>query len=113
MFNADAQNLHCMHWSISLFLSLIPKLQHGLDVNVQFNNGPQAFEFTEELEVFDAIAVTLRHGWLVDPQDSEVLNVIKKFPNYNRFVSPFVILAISFLDGVHFQVSLPLAVQMC
>ncbi len=65
-------------------LSLIPKLQYGLDVNVQFDNGPQAFEFTEELEAFDTTAVTLRHGWLVDPQDSETYNVMKNLRNYNR-----------------------------
>ncbi len=54
---------------------------------MQFDNGPQAFEFTEELEAFDATAVTLRHGWLVDPQDYDTYEVIKNRRNYNRFVS--------------------------
>ncbi len=82
-------------------------------MNVQFDNGPQSFEFTEELEAFDAIAVTLRHGWLVDPQDSETFSVIKNFPNYNRLVSSFVSLAVNLLGGMYSQVSPPFAVQMC
>ena len=53
--------------TISDTLGLLQRLCHGLDVNVGFD-GTEAFEYTAELACFDAFGVTLRHGWLVDPQ---------------------------------------------
>lgn len=53
--------------TISATLGLLPRLCHGLDVNVGFD-GTEAFEYTQELACFDAFGVVLRHGWVVDPQ---------------------------------------------
>jgi hypothetical protein len=53
--------------TISATLGLLPRLCHGLDVNVGFD-GTESFEYTQELACFDAFGVALRHGWLVDPQ---------------------------------------------
>ena len=50
-------------------LKVLPKMQHGLDVNVRFT-GVSAFEYTEEMTIFDALGIGLYHGWLVEPQDS-------------------------------------------
>lgn len=48
-------------------LDLLPRLMGGLDVNVGFQ-GPHAFEFTNELSLFDLVDVRLVHGWLPDAQ---------------------------------------------
>eukprot|EP01048_Picozoa_sp_COSAG05_P002403 COSAG05_NODE_98_length_19441_cov_32.923327_6_plen_548_part_00 len=56
--------------TISDTLSLLPRLCRGLDVNVKFDS-TEGFEYTQELACFDAFGVTLRHGWLVDPQAVE------------------------------------------
>ena len=48
-------------------MALFPKLQRGLDVNVRFNQ-TDAFEFSEDLVIFDLLGIRLLHGWLVDPQ---------------------------------------------
>jgi hypothetical protein len=53
--------------TISATLGLLPRLCHGLDVNVGFDS-TEAFEYTQELACFDAFGVVLRHGWVVDPQ---------------------------------------------
>jgi hypothetical protein len=39
----------------------------GVDVNVRFT-GIDAFEFTDEVAIFDLLGMQLLHGWLVDPQ---------------------------------------------
>jgi ubiquitin carboxyl-terminal hydrolase MINDY-1/2 len=44
----------------------------GLDVNVQFR-GPDAFEYTQELAVFDLCAVRLLHGWCVESNGDRAL----------------------------------------
>ena len=45
-------------------LKVLPKMQHGLDVNVRFT-GVSAFEYTEEMTIFDALGIGLYHGWLL------------------------------------------------
>ena len=47
--------------TISATLGLLPRLCHGLDVNVGFD-GTESFEYTQELACFDAFGVALRHG---------------------------------------------------
>jgi hypothetical protein len=56
-------------------LSLLPRLCHGLDVNVHFDS-TEGFEYTQELACFDAFGVMLRHGWLVDPQATEAAEAV-------------------------------------
>ena len=48
-------------------ISSLPKLTTGVDVNVRFHD-IRAFEFTDEISIFDLLDVALVHGWLVDPQ---------------------------------------------
>ena len=52
-------------------LSLLPNLQHGMDVNPKFTLGPTGVEYTNSLAAFDYLGVELVHGWLLDPQDVE------------------------------------------
>jgi len=46
-------------------LSLLPKLQSGIDLNVQFSD-ITSFEYTTECSVFDLLGVPLVHGWMMD-----------------------------------------------
>eukprot|EP00922_Rhytidocystis_sp_ex-Travisia-forbesii_P039359 GHVS01058533.1.p2 GENE.GHVS01058533.1~~GHVS01058533.1.p2 ORF type:complete len:746 (-),score=95.53 GHVS01058533.1:2960-5197(-) len=47
--------------------NIVPRLNEGLDVNCRFD-GPNSFEYTPELDVFDLLGVRLFHGWLLpDP----------------------------------------------
>lgn len=39
----------------------------GIDINPRFT-GCQAYEFTDEVGIFDLLDIPLLHGWLVDPQ---------------------------------------------
>lgn len=73
---------------LDTLLNLIPRLQYGLDVNVRFDN-VQGFEFTEEMTAFDATGVTLRHGWLLDPQDEHTHAAING-KSYNQLVERLV-----------------------
>ena len=64
---------------------LFPKLQTGLDVNVRFSS-VDAFEFSEDMILFDLLHVRLLHGWLVDPQDRATAAVIgRASPLMNTF----------------------------
>ena len=58
-----------LHKNIADTIGMLPKLCTGVDVNVQFYN-IRAFEFTNEVAVFDLLDMSLVHGWLVDPQVS-------------------------------------------
>lgn len=48
-------------------VALLPKLATGLDVNPRFTD-VRAFEFTQDVAIFDLLDTRLVHGWLVDPQ---------------------------------------------
>jgi len=69
-------------------LSLFPKLQRGLDVNVKFDR-VDAFEYSEDLLLFDLLNVRLLHGWLVDPQDRETCAAVGKL-TYNGLVERII-----------------------
>ncbi|KAL1914642.1 uncharacterized protein VTP21DRAFT_8053 [Calcarisporiella thermophila] len=76
--------------NLNAALSVIPRLQTGLDVNVYFRN-IRGFEPTEELALFDVFGVDLVHGWVVDPEEEvfhEVL--VKRCGSYNRAVEVIV-----------------------
>lgn len=45
-------------------LNILPKLHDGMDVNVQFRK-IDAFEFTQEMGIFDLLDIRLLHGWIV------------------------------------------------
>jgi hypothetical protein len=75
--------------------SLLPSLLYGLDVNVKFSN-VDAFEYTQELSVFDAFNIRLFHGWCVnvDPftqtdADAELCRIIRG-RSYNELMNQLV-----------------------
>ena len=47
-------------------LEQLPRLKHGLDLNVLFST-VAGFEFTSELALFDSLGIDLVHGWVADP----------------------------------------------
>eukprot|EP00027_Filamoeba_sp_ATCC50430_P000555 CAMPEP_0168543514 /NCGR_PEP_ID=MMETSP0413-20121227/1923_1 /TAXON_ID=136452 /ORGANISM="Filamoeba nolandi, Strain NC-AS-23-1" /LENGTH=420 /DNA_ID=CAMNT_0008573465 /DNA_START=231 /DNA_END=1493 /DNA_ORIENTATION=+ len=53
-------------------ISILPKMQYGLDVNVRFRN-PKDFEYTPECVLFDLVDIDLVHGWILDPQTTNAL----------------------------------------
>ena len=73
---------------LSTAISTLPSLQRGLDVNVKFNN-VSSFEYTKELDCFDAFSVPLYHGWIYDPQDRETKSVIQDL-SYNHLLFKLV-----------------------
>lgn len=49
------------------------------------NISVSGFEFTSESGLFDLLDVQLYHGWLGDPQDHEIYEVVKQY-SYNQLV---------------------------
>jgi len=73
---------------VATVVELLPKLARGLDVNVKFSKCT-ALEFTEELTLFDALGIQLLHGWLVDPEERRLVNVIGD-KSYNQLMNELV-----------------------
>jgi hypothetical protein len=69
-------------------ISLLPKLQTGLDVNVRFTSVSD-FEYTSSCVIFDLLDITLYHGWLTDPQQAEVAAAVGKL-SYNQLVDKII-----------------------
>eukprot|EP00795_Rhopilema_esculentum_P012616 gene12616-3320_t len=69
-------------------ISIMYKLQTGIDVNVKFT-GPRDFELTPECLVFDILNIGLYHGWLVDPQDSQIVHAVGSL-SYNQLVEKII-----------------------
>ena len=65
-------------------ISILPNLQYGLDVNVKFDS-VSSFEYTRELDCFDAAGVPIYHGWILDPQDQRTASVIQGM-SYNLVI---------------------------
>lgn len=63
----------------------------GIDVNPKFDS-IRSFEFTDEIAIFDLCNVSIVHGWLIDPSDTEVVNQIKNL-SYNQVVCNLITLA--------------------
>jgi len=74
--------------NISDAMQLFPKLQTGLDVNVQFNS-ITSFEYTSEMIIFDLLGISLYHGWIVDQDDVETATVIGNC-SYNQLVDKII-----------------------
>eukprot|EP00730_Choanoeca_flexa_P003366 TRINITY_DN11383_c0_g1_i12.p1 TRINITY_DN11383_c0_g1~~TRINITY_DN11383_c0_g1_i12.p1 ORF type:complete len:489 (+),score=108.60 TRINITY_DN11383_c0_g1_i12:172-1638(+) len=70
--------------AMTSLLDIFPRLLQGLDVNLKFDS-TDSFEFTPELAVFDLFHIPLRHGWLVDPQETEVYSILCD-KSYNQAV---------------------------
>ncbi|XP_060072449.1 ubiquitin carboxyl-terminal hydrolase MINDY-1-like [Ylistrum balloti] len=98
-------------------MAVIHKLQTGLDVNVKFT-GVSDFEYTPECIIFDLLSIPLYHGWLVDPQDKDLITAIGTC-SYNQLVEKIIsqrssdkpetvteaLLCESFLDGAAAQLT--------
>lgn len=69
-------------------MAVLPKLSTGLDVNVRFT-GVTDFEYTPECIVFDLLDIPLYHGWLVDPQSTEMVAAVGKL-SYNQLVEKII-----------------------
>ena len=69
-------------------MQLFPKLQTGLDVNVQFNS-VTSFEYTSEMIIFDLLGISLYHGWIVDRDDLETVTVVGSC-SYNQLVDKII-----------------------
>ena len=69
-------------------IAVLPKLQTGLDVNVRFT-GVEDFEYTEDSLIFDLLDISLYHGWLVDPQTTEVAAAVANL-SYNQLVETII-----------------------
>ena len=84
--NTSNNNNHQNHeeYHLNEVLSLLPTLQHGMDVNPQFTS-PQSIEYTNNLATFDLLGVELVHGWVVDPQDLETCAVVEN-KSYNELI---------------------------
>ena len=74
--------------NVSDALALLPKLATGLDVNVRFS-ACDAFEFTADVAVFDALRLPLVHGWLVS-EACPVTHAALAQLSYNRVVDSLV-----------------------
>jgi len=74
--------------TISDIISILPKLQRGMDVNVKFS-GISHFEFNDYVSIFDMLDVNLFHGWLVDPQAADTAPVVGKL-SYNQLVEKVI-----------------------
>ncbi|OWF47944.1 ubiquitin carboxyl-terminal hydrolase MINDY-1-like isoform X2 [Mizuhopecten yessoensis] len=98
-------------------MAVIHKLQTGLDVNVRFT-GVNDFEYTPECIIFDLLSIPLYHGWLVDPQEKDLITAIGTC-SYNQLVEKIIsqrssdkpetvteaLLCESFLDGAAAQLT--------
>jgi hypothetical protein len=74
--------------NISDGISLLDRLQYGLDVNVKFKDVRQ-FEYTSELNVFDIFGINLYHGWIVDEHDEQLHSLINDL-SYNQLVEKII-----------------------
>ena len=74
--------------NVSDAVILLPKLQTGIDVNVKFS-GVSEFEYTPECIIFDLFNIVLYHGWLVDPQQEEVVKAVDGL-SYNQLVEKII-----------------------
>ncbi|XP_069074616.1 ubiquitin carboxyl-terminal hydrolase MINDY-1 isoform X2 [Pleurodeles waltl] len=85
--NSEALQLNFQQ-NVNDAMTVLPKLSTGLDVNVKFT-GVSDFEYTPECIVFDLLNIPLYHGWLVDPQGSEVVLAVGKL-SYNQLVEKII-----------------------
>lgn len=74
--------------NVSDAVILLPKLQTGIDVNVKFS-AVSDFEYTSECIIFDLFNIALYHGWLVDPQQEEIVKSVDGL-SYNQLVEKII-----------------------
>ncbi|UJR33045.1 hypothetical protein I4U23_020504 [Adineta vaga] len=71
-------------------LAVLDKLKTGLDVNLKFD-GVDKFEYTRECIIFDLLNIQLFHGWVIDPQDTELRTIVNSdASSYNQLVEKMI-----------------------
>ena len=73
--------------NISDAISILPKLLTGVDVNPRFSHC-RAFEFTDEVAIFDLLDISLYHGWLYSPETEHAKCVSTL--SYNQLVEKVI-----------------------
>jgi hypothetical protein len=85
----NSPNKSHREYHLNEVLSILPTLQHGMDVNPKFTSPPSSsqgcVEYTHNLAAFDMLGVELVHGWLLDPQDAETYSVLEN-KSYNELI---------------------------
>ena len=69
-------------------ISIMPSLHNGLDLNVKFRH-TKDYEFTRETATFDILGISLVHGWVRNPDDNELVNVLGA-KSYNELVEKII-----------------------
>ena len=75
--------------NVETALSVLPSLTKGLDVNVRFIDS-EAFEYTANVCVFDAVDVRLYHGWVVDAKFDVATGHVISRRSYNQLVERLI-----------------------
>lgn len=58
-------------------------------MNITLNFRVKHFEFTPECIVFDLLSIGLYHGWLIDPQNTEIASAVSGL-SYNQLVEKII-----------------------
>ena len=74
---------HSFH--LDQLMTIFPSLQDGMDINPKFTNGVSGMEYTLQLTVFEILHIPIFHGWLLDPQDTDMVKLIQN-RTYNQLV---------------------------
>jgi hypothetical protein len=77
------QQEHSFH--LNELLTIFPTLQDGMDVNPMFTAGVTGVEYTSNLTAFEMLRIELVHGWLLDPQDEPMVELIGS-KTYNQLI---------------------------
>ena len=59
------------------------------NMNITLNCRVKDFEFTPECIVFDLLSIGLYHGWLIDPQNTEIASAVSGL-SYNQLVEKII-----------------------
>lgn len=85
----SAEGGHELNQHMDDVLTVLPRLNNGMDLNIHFSN-VHKYEFTQEAAIFDVLQISLVHGWLFDPKtEPEIASVLKDF-SYNHAIYKLV-----------------------
>jgi hypothetical protein len=104
-YQPNEENRLNFEQNLSDGLCMLGRLQFGLDVNIRFT-GVGEFEHTRERNVFDLFNINLYHGWLVDPQQADIIETVKNL-SYNQLVEKIINLKTS-TNGSDFSMAIAL-----
>lgn len=70
-------------------LTVLPKLNKGLDLNIMFSQVSK-YEFTQEAAIFDLLQIPLVHGWIYDPIHEQMIASTLRDQSYNHAIYKLV-----------------------